>query len=173
MERTDSVWLNGWSELPSPAGVAEIALRQHASFLVGVIATKLVNAGSALFRTHFDVGFTEWRILMMLSLQGGVTAKEISQVVGVDKAAISRSLRDLEVSGLIKPTSETTDRRSKAFLLTPAGSKMHQRMWVIAREHERRLLAGIRREEVPHLIDMLQRLLNELPNIQEFDPKRP
>ena len=130
------------SKTPSESrrGVAEEVLEQRAGFLVGVIANGLVNAGGAICRRHFAIGFTEWRALVVLALEPA-TAKRICEVVGLDKAAISRALEALAARGLVVPTDETAGRRSRCYRLTDAGASVYRRMLVASREQERRLLA--------------------------------
>jgi len=149
---------------------AETVLKQHPTFLIGAIANKLVNSGSALYRRHFGIGFTEWRIIVMLALEPRVTATRISEVVGLDKAAISRGLRDLDHAGLIEPTPQTAGRRSRDYVLSAAGWALHARIGKIASEYERRLLARIQPHELPVLLDMLQRLLAQTPHVEAFKP---
>ena len=149
---------------------AEAVLEQRVGFLVGAVANKLVNSGSALYRRRFGVGFSEWRIMVMLALEPGVTAKRIGGVVGLDKAAISRSLAAMADSGLIRPTPGTAGRRSRDYVLTEAGWSLHGRMAKVAAEHERRLLATIAPDERPALLGMLQRLLAQIPEVEAFDP---
>jgi DNA-binding MarR family transcriptional regulator len=150
-------------------GLAEEVLEQRASFLMGAIANKLVNAGSAICRRHFAIGFTEWRALVMLALEPAA-AKRICAVVGLDKAAISRALSSLEKKGLIRPTADTASRRSRAYALTDEGAVLYRRMLVASREQERRLLAGLQPQEVPALLDMLRRVLAQIPEVEAFAP---
>ena len=159
---------------PRPAArrsLIEEVLEQRAAYLIGAVANRLVNAGSALCRRHFEIGFTEWRILVVLALEPAA-AKRISDVVGLDKAAISRGLKTLERRGLIMATGETAGRRSRAWLLTDDGRGVYERMLKASREHERRLLAGLEPDEVPVLLDLMRRVLAQVPEVEAFDPER-
>lgn len=149
---------------------AEQALKDRVTFLVGAIANRLVSAGSSLYRREFGIGFSEWRIMLMLELEPGITAKRISDTVGLDKAAISRGLGWLEAQGLIEPTPETAGRRSRDFRLTPKGQDLYAKIVVIAREHERLLLAGLEPDERTQVIGLLQRLWARLPDVEAFRP---
>lgn len=151
---------------------AEEVLEQRAAFLMGAISNKLVSSGSAIYRRNFGIGFTEWRVMVMLALEPEVPARRICDVVGLDKAAISRGIKALETAGLIEPTVATADRRSRAYVLTPAGHAAYERILAVSREHERRLLAGLEPQEIPILIDMLRRMLAQMPGIEAFTPER-
>lgn len=149
---------------------AEEALKQRALFLIGAIANKLVINGSAVLRQRLGLGFTEYRIMVMLSLEPGIAAKRIGEVVGLDKAAISRGVRTLEAEGLIEPTPETAGRRSQAFRLTAMGDAIFARAVKVGREHERRLMADLSADEQRALIGLLQRLHARTSDIEAFRP---
>ncbi len=150
--------------------MAEEVLEQSASFLLGAIANKLVNAGSALCRRHFAIGYTEWRAMVILALEPA-TAKRICDVVGLDKAAISRALKLLEARALIAPTDATSGRRSRAYRLTDQGAAVYRRMLAASREQQRRLLARLTPEEAPLFADMLRRVLGQIPEVEAFAPE--
>jgi len=155
---------------PSPSS-AEEALKQRALFLIGAIANKLVISGSAVLRQRLGLGFTEYRIMVMLSLEPGIAAKRIGEVVGLDKAAISRGVRALEAAGLIEPTPETAGRRSQAFRLTAEGEAVYTRATKVGREHERLLMADLSADEQQTLVGLLQRLHLRTADIEAFRPE--
>jgi DNA-binding MarR family transcriptional regulator len=161
------------SSPPKLAGrrsLIEEVLEQRAGYLIGAIANRLVNAGSAICRSHFGIGFSEWRILVVLALEPA-SAKRIGEVVGLDKAAISRGLQALERRSMVRPTQETAARRSRAYVLTDEGRAVYERMLKASREHERRLLAGIAPDEIPVLLDLLRRVLAQVPQVEAFRPE--
>jgi len=158
------------SEPAAPPPSAEEALKQRALFLIGAIANKLVINGSAVLRQRLGLGFTEYRIMVMLSLEPGIAAKRIGEVVGLDKAAISRAVVALEGAGLIEPTPETAGRRSQAFRLTAKGHEAFARAVKVGREHERRLMADLSAEEQQTLVGLLQRLHARTADIEAWRP---
>jgi DNA-binding MarR family transcriptional regulator len=145
--------------------MAEEVLEQRAAFLIGAIANKVVNAGAAACRRGGDIGFTEWRSMVVLALEPAA-AKRICEVTGLDKAAISRSLKALEQRGLIAPTLATSARRSRAWLLTDEGRGVYERLLPAAREHERVLLADLTPEEAQTLLALLRRLHAAVPALE-------
>ncbi len=100
-----------------------------------------------MLRQRLGLGFTEYRIMVMLSLEPGIAAKRIGEVVGLDKAAISRGVGTLEAAHLIEPTPETAGRRSQAFRLTAKGEAVYARATKVGREHERLLMADLSADE--------------------------
>lgn len=152
-----------------PAGRV-LDLDHFVPFFVGVIANKLVNGGSILFRRHFGVGFTEWRILAMLAVEPGIAANRICQIVGMDKAAASRGLSGLRRRGLVRAVRNTTGRRTRGYVLTERGRALHDRLLNVELERERKLLARLKPREVPILLDMLRRMLAQIPAVDAYEP---
>jgi DNA-binding MarR family transcriptional regulator len=152
---------------------ADEVLRRSALFLLGIVANRLSTSGSQLCRRWFGIGFGGWRLMLILALEPGATAKRMREVLGLDKAAVSRDLRSLEQAGLAAPTPESAGRRSRGYVLTARGRALHARINQVSIRQERQLLAGLGPGEEAVLVDMLQRLLGQLPEIESFQPTEP
>lgn len=122
------------------------------------LANKLGRGATTLYRRRFGVAVTEWRILSLLALEPGVPASRICQVIGFDKAPVSRSLAGMEARGLVTIRPDAADGRRRAIRLTPAGRALHDRIIVAALEREDRLLACLEEDERKTLIALLNRL---------------
>jgi len=147
----------------SPAGGSSskgptLNLRRNVPALLVFLANKLTAGASGLYREHFGVGTTEWRIMAVLAIEPDIAAKRICDVIGFDKAAVSRTLKVLEDRGLISLRPLPQNSRSVTLTLTSKGRKLHDRIIVIALERERRLLSCLAADETERLIDMLNRM---------------
>jgi DNA-binding MarR family transcriptional regulator len=140
---------------------------------IGAITTSLSNklssGASQEYRTRFDLGVVEWRVLAQLGAEPWSTGAQLSQTIGLDKASISRSLRLLEYRGLIQTRSGGGRRQEAA--LTGEGWAVHGRILEVARAREDSLLEGFAPGEVDTLVELLQRLLANLPRV-EADAER-
>ena len=59
----------------------------HVPYLLGSIANHLAVTSSILYRSLFNIGLTEWRLMWVLAIDPDITARAASQKVGLDKAA--------------------------------------------------------------------------------------
>ena len=59
----------------------------------------------------------------------GLTVSELSGLCGQDKAAISRSLSELEDAGMVRVLLENGKRYRARFILTEAGLKVARKLW--------------------------------------------
>jgi DNA-binding MarR family transcriptional regulator len=146
-------------------------LERYVPALVTLLENKLTNTASIIYRQTFGVGATEMRIIVLLGTQSNVSGNQIGQAIGLDKAAVSRALKSLEVMGLIAIAAGHGRRRD--VMLTPAGRKVHDKGVAISLRREERLLTGFTHAEHEALIDLLNRMLAHMPAVSavttEFD----
>lgn len=70
-----------------------------------------------------DLALSHCHILVELDRYGTLTAKELSEILLVDKAAISRAVTQLTEAGLLSFGEDATDKRRHPLALTPAGRR--------------------------------------------------
>ena len=70
----------------------------YLTFLVG----KISSSASATYRPRFGVGITDWRIMALLATEPWISAGRICDVIGLDKGAVSRSVRDMKKAGIVE-----------------------------------------------------------------------
>ena len=151
-------------------------LSRYVPALLTFVSNKLSRSGSALYRRHFGVGIIEWRILAMLAVEPSIPASRICQVIGLDKGPVSRSLAFMERRGLVSIRADDADTRRRLATLTPAGRALHDRIIVVALERERRLLSCLTAEQQATLVELLNRLHDNLGTVNlplPIPPDRP
>ncbi len=139
-------------------------------YLIGAIANILSIGGSRLYRRLYNIGLTEWRLMWILAIAPRITAQRASQIMGVDKAAISRALAGLERRRLVRVLPNPADSRERLIELSPSGVELHSKIIVIAKERERRLLAPFTGDEIRILTRLLQRMQANAVNVNAIDP---
>lgn len=152
---------------------SELDLNRYVPALITFLANKLATGASSCYRKNFGIGVVEWRMLSMLAVEDGITANRISQVIGLDKSAISRALKALEAAGFIHGSADPLDARRYTVSLTDAGRALHDQVFATAMERERRLLSDFSPEEVDLLVNLLGRMHGQIDNVNAFDPAVP
>jgi DNA-binding MarR family transcriptional regulator len=145
-------------------------LDRYAPALITFVANKLSAGASRTYRKHFGVGVSEWRIMSLLAIEPNITANRITQVIGLDKAAVSRSLEALRERNFVSITADANDGRQRIIALTPQGKEMHDKIILVALERERRLLACFTEEEVDTLFNLLVRMHAQIAEVDAYDP---
>ena len=86
---------------PDDNKTTQLDLKVYVPALVTFLANKLSSGASNCYRKHFNIGVVEWRILALLRVERSITANRICQVIGLDKAAVSRALKSLHKRELV------------------------------------------------------------------------
>lgn len=131
---------------------------QHVPYFFTFISNKLSNNASALYRSRFNIGITEWRVMSVLASKPDIHANQIAAFLGTDKAAISRSLKRLEELKWIKPSPTQIDRRSRTIRLSSAGFTVHDEIIELALQREKKVLSVLSPEDQKTFIRILKRI---------------
>lgn len=140
--------------MPGPV----LDLERYAPALLALLANRLTVADNALYRGTFGVGVTEWRVMALLAIEAPIPAARICQVIGLDKAPVSRCLAGLEEAGLVRVKLDRNDARLRPVALTAAGRRLHGRIIKLALAREEKLLDGLNLRERDTLLRLLNRL---------------
>src|SRR5262244_1743762 len=81
------------------------------------LTNKLAGSASQVYRTQFGINIVEWRILSYLAVYQTGTGAQMSQLMGGDRAGMSRGAAVLQGKKLI--TSQQGLGRNLEFMLTP------------------------------------------------------
>jgi DNA-binding MarR family transcriptional regulator len=130
--------------------IADPRVDSTARSLEDLVAVRLVRLSEVIARLATQtiearVGLrnTDLRILNLLDGTEGVTVNEIARRAHVDKAWVSRSLRELGKSGLVTRRRVRTDSRVTVIALSAKGRAMLEQVRPLASARETRLLDGI------------------------------
>jgi DNA-binding MarR family transcriptional regulator len=130
--------------------------------LITWLANKLSSGASRTYRERYGLGIIDWRVLASVAAEDGCTATRICQVVGLDKAAVSRSFSLLCARGLV--TLGEGPLRAKPARLTAAGREVHDGLLDLALARQQRLLHGMSPAETVELTRLLHKLLAGVPH---------
>ena len=77
-----------------------------------------------------DVTFTQFLILDEVAKKGRLKMLELHQILAVDKSTTTRLVNPLVGQGLIERKMSDHDSRAVNLRLTPAGRKVHRKVWL-------------------------------------------
>lgn len=144
----------------------ELILDQHLPALLTWINNKYSADASRLFRKKFGIGIADWRVIAFLGVHGVGTSAEMSEFLGMDKAAVSRCAAFLQESGLIRMHEK--NGRSVSLRLSDAGSALYRRVLKIAFQREALLMTGLDTDERAQLLHLLNRVHRNLPRVYAY-----
>ena len=144
---------------PSPSH-AVLELDRFLPYRLSVLSNRISQDIAGLYGDRFDLGVTEWRILAVLGRYPDLSATEVAERTAMDKVAVSRAVTSLLASGRLKRRLHGKDRRRSVLQLSAKGYRVYDEVAPLALDYERRLLKGLREDELAAL-DRLLKLMAE------------
>lgn len=151
----------------SPAAARVVDLERYVPAFLTWIANKLSRGASQHYLAAFGVGIEVWRCLVLLAIEDAISAQQVSRVIGMDKASVSRCFKSMQADGLITLKLDAADGRLRMATLTKKGRALHDKIIGIALERERAFLSVLSDAEQETLIGLLRRLHANLPQVED------
>lgn len=143
-----------------------VDLERYVPAFLTWISNKLSRGASQHYLNVFDVGIETWRCLVLLAIEGTISAQKVSRVIGMDKASVSRCFKSMQARGLITFSLDEADGRLRLATLTRKGRELHDQIIGVALERERAFLSVLSQAEQETLIGLLKRLHENLPAVE-------
>jgi len=143
-----------------------IDLQRYVPAFLTWIANKLSRGASQHYLRVHGIGIETWRLLVLLVVEGSLSAQQASKVIGMDKASVSRCFKSMQADGLIIMSLDDSDGRLRIATLTKQGRKIHDDILGIALERERALLSVLEQAEQDVLIGLLTKLHENLNQVE-------
>jgi DNA-binding MarR family transcriptional regulator len=141
-------------------------LTKYVPGLLTLIASNLSGGASSAYLSLYAIGIETWRVMVMLAIEGRVTAQRIVQLLDADKGAISHTLKAMHKQGLVRFEPDDRDGRIRHAVFTAEGRRLHDRIIRLAWVRESAALSVLSDEEVETLRDLLRRVYMNLPNVE-------
>jgi DNA-binding MarR family transcriptional regulator len=157
------------AEDPDGGRVAEDPLETRSAGsdapIVETISSKLIVAANFLrrgailrYRRLVGLPWVEYGIVAVLGRRKPITVAGLAELLGMDKAQLSRALANLVRRKLVARSANPEDSREVLVALTEAGLEAHGTMVCAGFERNTYLLANLSRDEIAHLDRILEEL---------------
>lgn len=153
-------------ELASAPDTTPAALDlEGAIVLVTMLANQISASGSLTFQTRHGLTSAEWKTMAIVAAMPESSGSDIAQVLSIDKAAVSRTVRALADRGLLTVERTTARANLQSITLSIRGDELHREALATAVEREQCLLDGIEPGERAQLHDLLRRMIRQMPEV--------
>jgi DNA-binding MarR family transcriptional regulator len=144
--------------------VSGTSLERNVSYNLSLLSFFMGKAASNIYGAR---GLTngQWKVLSVLVAFGPMAPVDVGRHVTLDKAAISRAVRQLSELGLTNYRDRLDDGRSVEVLVTAKGRRTYAAMNAEMAELQRRAFAGIGRETEQAFFGVAEMLLANLREI--------
>lgn len=139
-------------------GEPALVLGQFLPYRLVSLSQRISNSLSAIYREQFGISVPEWRILANLADRGELNPKEIAQQTSMDKAKVSRAIKELSGKRLVLKRSDRSDHRAYRLRLSVSGFALYRKIVPLALAWEAGLLGALDAAEQRDLLRIINKL---------------
>lgn len=122
-----------------------VALFARTSFLCRKTVTESV--------AHLDLTESRWRVMTYMALIGeGCTQQMVAEKMQIEMPSLTRTIKQLETTGLIKRVTDTSDKRNRLLYFTPTGRARMNDIESTLNAIRNELYQGISEEELATMV---------------------
>jgi DNA-binding MarR family transcriptional regulator len=140
-------------------------------FLLHRLQRSVLRASMAYYMYAFDLGVPQVQILHALGGRGPTASKDIADALAMNKALVSRSLRELADHGYVTSSGDSDDARLRIWDLTDTGHTFVRDARPIRRDRARKFLSVLTEEEQTTLVSVLNRLYASSESLRKEEAK--
>ena len=107
-------------------------LSEHLPYLINRVGSALVARFSADGLARARLSIASWRVLAVLSNNGGLRQTDLAEMTSIDASTLSRLITRLVRDGLVKRTRSKSDSREVAVALTRKAKTLMAKLVPIA-----------------------------------------
>ena len=134
--------------------------------LVHVLSNRIGRAFHGEIETKFGITISEWRVLMTLTSEKGVSAAEITNRWAMEKMSVNRAIQRLVNNGCITRERDPNDRRSYRLALTTKGKKLYDKIAPTANKRYNELMSAIESDETDALVRALKKIIQRAEQLK-------
>ncbi len=128
-------------------------------YRLSILSQTLSRLIAREYEQRFGLTMNQWRAMVIISNEAGITAKGIGERALLDKMTVSRALKGLHGRGLILSHPSQTDSRRRELSLTQTGRDIYEEVLPIARRYEDELLGALTAPQKASLDKVIKRLM--------------
>ncbi len=132
---------------------------------VHVLSNRITRAFFSQTESKHDVTLPEWRVLLSLMQNPGLTANEIKDRWAMDKMTISRAVVRLVDMGRVVRSRNPKDGRSYVLSVTKKGARLYKKVLPAANARYRELLSCLTETERSALRRLLSKMIRHIEKL--------
>jgi DNA-binding MarR family transcriptional regulator len=127
--------------------------------LVHMLSNRISRAFFDEVETRYGVSIAEWRVILTLVSEPGLSGSDITNRWAMEKMSVNRAIQRLVDSGNVARSRDPEDRRSYRLTLTAKGRKLYEKIAPSANKRYAELTSAISGEELEALVATLRKMI--------------
>lgn len=142
-------------------------LKNMVSYRLARVQAKLNAQASKILRQNGRLSLTQWRVLVMLDTLGEASPTTIARKTEFDKGLLSRTIKGMIATGLIKGRLNQTDARQQILKMTDLGRAAFEKAKPHMRKRQQSLLGCLSDHERETLFGAFSKLEAAIERAEE------
>ena len=122
---------------------SNLPIDQFLTYRILTLTSRLNRQAMQILEDACGLRLPEWRCMAMIGRRGQIGLFTISDIAGMDRGLVSRSIQSLVEQGLVVTERDADDRRIVRAALTEAGEAMFQKTFPVMQRRQLRLLSSL------------------------------
>lgn len=116
---------------------------------------------------HKDISYSDSIFLVNIGGREGTSQEEIAHSLAIDKAAVARSVKNMESKGYITAVQSRADKRAKELYLTASGKELYQFMQQINDQWVSQVMQDLDADEVERFNQTMAKISERAKNVHK------
>ncbi len=130
-------------------------LHDNLGYLFHHISFVLARQSDQVLQEQLGIGFSQFKILLILEQANGLPQKQIAVKLGQTEASISRQIKLLQENGMLSSQVSPTNRREHITALTPKGVKVTEKAMEILNNYHQPIFNKLSERQQAQLRELL------------------
>lgn len=130
-------------------------MKNNVGYMLHHISSVLARNSDQVLQEQLGIGFSQFKILLILEQSTGVQQKLIAEKLGQTEASISRQIKLLQDAGMLTSVVSPSNRREHITRLTPKGVKVTERAMQILNDYHAPVFAHLNEKQQVQLQELL------------------
>ena len=129
------------------------------SFRLLIASNSITRPFKAAMGDAHDLQLADWRSMMALAIEPGLSGEDIANLLAMDKMTVSRALRRLEAQGRAKRSVSRTDKRRHEWTMTAKGWRIYDKIREAAMARDAMIFEGTSATERATIRRVMDRII--------------
>ncbi len=132
--------------------------KSNLAYRIHHVAALLERRAEQVLQEQFEIGFSQFKILMALKWKTNVQQRQIADSLGQTEASVSRQIKMMHEQGLLESKTQSGNRRQRITSLTIKGNELAEAAMKALGDNQKTIfadLSDVQRTQLNESLDII------------------